>query len=189
MTRVKSCLLFLSQVKVLSFCHRWRQMGKTVKALTHEQFWSYVWGGPFKLHAVSPICLKCTGCHTMQPKLTGWSKGKVNIFNLATVQWLPSLVTSGLSFTSVQMTVTDWLADAVRSFGMQHAVFGMGRLKPELWVVSTVQLLTVSLFCHSMCKLCWHMIHLRSGLDGPHLYSQRDSCMHTFSQINHVGRS
>ena len=96
--------------------------------------------------AVSVICLRrtvqtsCSQTHLSEvywlphnaAKTDGMKQGKVNVFNLATAQWLPSLVTSGLSFISVQITVTDWLADAVRSFGMQHAVFETDRLKPML---------------------------------------------------------
>ena len=64
---------------------------------------------PFVPHAIESIRLILrTGCHTIQTKLTG----KVDIFNLAARE-LPSLVTSGLSFTSVQTDGTHWLADAV----------------------------------------------------------------------------
>ena len=75
-----------------------------------------VWGGPlkpgisksadtgaetvfrdlrFEPHAVGTIRLKRTGLRTIQPKLTGESKGKVDIFNFTATRELPSLVTCG----------------------------------------------------------------------------------------------
>ena len=57
-------------------------------------------------------------------KLTGKNKGKVDVFSLAASRELQSLVTSHLSFTSVQMRGARWPADAVHPFGICHAVFG-----------------------------------------------------------------
>ena len=146
--------------------------------------------------SVSVICLR----RTVQTSCSQTHLSKVYWLphNAAKTDWLPSLVTSGLSFTSVQMTITDWLADAVRSFGMQHAVFGTDRLKPMLWAVSSVRLLSVSLFfipCVSIAYTwsiwcwAWMVLSCTVSLDGPQLYSRRGSCMRTFSQVNHVGRS
>ena len=42
----------------------------------------------------------------------------------------PSLVTFGISFTSVQTAGAQLLADAVLPFEIKHDVFGMDRLKP-----------------------------------------------------------
>ena len=67
------------------------------------------------------LFLKDIGCRTIQPELISYGKGKVNVCKLAAWE-LPSLVNSGLSFTSVQTVGTHWLVDAVRLFGMYHAV-------------------------------------------------------------------
>ena len=67
-----------------------------VKALIHEPFRPYCLGGPSDPHVIGPIRLKHTGCHTIQPKLTGFSKGKVDVFNLDATRVFPSLVSSGL---------------------------------------------------------------------------------------------
>ena len=65
------------------------------------------------------------------------------------------IVTSGLSFTSVQTARAHWLAaDAVYPFGIHPAVFGTDRLNPWLWALTAV-------------GLCWHAIRLRSGSDIP----------------------
>ena len=84
-------------------------------------------------HEVGSLCLKPTGCHTIQPKLAGLSlsKGKVDVFNLSTRE-LPSLVTSGLSFTSAQTAGAHWLADAVHPFEIYHAVLiGNGQAETD----------------------------------------------------------
>ena len=85
-------------------------------------------GDPFNL-VWSDMSLKCTGCHAIQLKLMGQSTGKVDVFNLTATCESPSLVTSGLSFTSVRTAGDHWLADPVHPFGIQHAVFGRDRLK------------------------------------------------------------
>ena len=77
------------------------------------------------------VRLICTGCHTIQPKLTGNCKGKVDVFNLAATRELPALVTSGLSFTLIKRRApAHWLADAVHLFGLFRSVFGTDVLKP-----------------------------------------------------------
>ena len=48
------------------------------------------------------------GYHTIQPKRTSYSKGIIEIFNLAATRELQHLVTSGLSFTAVQTAEADW---------------------------------------------------------------------------------
>ena len=82
-----------------------------------------VWGGPlkpgisksadtgaetvfrdlrFEPHAVGTIRLKRTGLRTIQPKLTGESKGKVDIFNLSASRKLPSLATPRPAILTLQ---------------------------------------------------------------------------------------
>lgn len=51
---------------------------------TDEQFRPYDWGGLSKPHAVEPVRLKRTGCHTaIHQKLTGYSKWKVDVLKIA----------------------------------------------------------------------------------------------------------
>lgn len=43
----------------------------------------------------------------------GFQQGKVDVFNLDAARVFPSLLSSGLTFTSVQAAGAHWLADAV----------------------------------------------------------------------------
>ena len=122
-----------------------------VKVLMHEQFRLYDWGRPFGPHVVGH---KHTGCHMIQPKLTGCSKGKPYVFNLDAYARVTTPCNPRPFLTSVQTAGAHWMAEAVHRFGIYHALFGTGGLKPMFRAVSTV-------------RLCWHTIRLRSGSDGP----------------------
>ena len=58
-----------------------------VKALTHEQFWLYVWGGPFK-HVVKHVHFKHTGCH-MTAETDGLKQGQGQHIHLLLINYHP----------------------------------------------------------------------------------------------------
>ena len=130
--------------------------------LIHKQFWLCGWGGLFKPHAVRPVCLKHTGCHMIRPKLTGWSKGQVHLLNLVVTQELPSFKLCHLSFPYFSPNGRWPLTGRCSSSVLKIARCienGRHMLKPVPWAIWTV-------------KLCWPMIHLRSGSDGPQPYGR-----------------
>ena len=76
--------------------------------MIHEPFRSYGWGGPFEPQAVGPVRLqRRTGCHTVQPKLTGYSKRKLDISTLLFIS-LPSVATF-FSRQYERLAFTGWL--------------------------------------------------------------------------------
>lgn len=76
--------------------------------LTHEPFQPHDFGEPFKLQAVRPVHLKCTGCHTTQLKLMAYSKGKVNIANFATQELHPLSLLAFHWLQSKQWALIGW---------------------------------------------------------------------------------
>ena len=87
----------------------------SLTSLIHEQRLRRTARGPLEAQAVGLVRLICTGCHTIQPKLTGNCKGKVDVFNLAATRELPSLVTSGLCFTLIETAGAGSLAGGCSS--------------------------------------------------------------------------
>ena len=81
-------------------------------------------------------------CHTIKPKLVGQSKGKVNVFNLATRQLL-SLVTSGLSLhfnPNGGCSLAGGCSSSVRNF---ETGFFNGQLLVETGALSRFNLMAV----------------------------------------------
>ena len=108
-----------------------------IKVPVHEPFPPYR-RGRRRTSWSRTLRLKRTGCHTIQPKLVGLSKGKVDVFNFSTRE-LPFLVTSGLSFTSGQTAGTHWLSDAVHPFEMYDSVLiGNRQVKTDYMIWDTV---------------------------------------------------
>ena len=111
--------------------------------------------------------VKCPGCHMIQLKPTGKSKGKVNVFNIST-QKLPSLMNSGLtSFQSKRQALTGWRV-CLSIWNIPCCIWN--RLRPKHWAISTVW-------------LCWHMICLRSGSDGPQANNWNSLCTRAFTEL------
>ena len=141
--------------------------------LIHKQFWLCGWGGMFKPHAVRPVCLKHTGCHMIRPKLTGWSKGQVHLLNLVVTQELPSFKLCHLSFPYFSPNGRWSLTGRCSSSVWKIACCienGRHMLKPVPWAIWTV-------------KLCWPMIHLRSGSDGPQPYTHMAMLLHALFEV------
>ena len=87
----------------------------SLTSLIHEQRLRRTARGPLEAQAFGLVRLICTGCHTIQPKLTGNCKGKVDVFNLAATRELPALVTSGLSLTLIETAGAGSLAGGCSS--------------------------------------------------------------------------
>ena len=51
---------------------------------------------------------------------SGLKQEKIDVVSPAAIRELPPLVTSGLSFTSVQSAGAHWLAEAVHAFGISR---------------------------------------------------------------------
>ena len=142
------------------------------EALIHEPLRPHCWGRPFESQAVGPVHLICTGWHAATQYSQNWQvkpREKIDVFNLV-FRWLPSLVTSGLSATLVLTAGAHWLADAAHPFAiMCRVVFGMDRLKPMLWAVSTAWLswhvhnlpLVPLYLWWSLCTLYLHACQVR----------------------------
>ena len=65
----------------------------------------YTWQGGCCPHAVGPNSFRCTGCPTIQPKLTGKSEGKVNVVNRAATRYLITIPCGHMPFLNFSPNV------------------------------------------------------------------------------------
>lgn len=90
---------------------------KSINALIHEQFQPYGSEGTFEPQAVGPSILNVWLPHNTA-ETDGLKQGKARRIRPFRYTRVTILVTSGLSFTSVQTTGVYWLAEAVNPFGI-----------------------------------------------------------------------